>query len=271
MKGVKNIDRYYEKAVVTGDIIEVYRYEKLNTKGGGKREGEGEQKESNYKSRQRQRRNMIRRLICQNFDNKSKFVTLTFGNTLLLGYDITDVKACNHAFKLFIQRLRGYYPDLKYVAVIEFQKRGAVHYHMVCNLPYIDKAVLAAVWGQGFIKVNAIDKVDNLGAYVIKYMTVDTEDNRLMGLKAYNASKGLKRPIEANSWGKDTDLLQGIENLLKSHSPSYATTYESEKAGKVEYFQYNLRRDYNSNQRAKSSFKAYDTASSQPSEADTIE
>lgn len=60
---------------------------------------------------------------------------------------------------------------------------------MISNLPYIAAKELENIWSNGFIKINAIDKVDNLGAYVIKYMTKDHADERLQGLKAYNCSK----------------------------------------------------------------------------------
>lgn len=242
---VKNIDGYYEKVVITNHVIEITRYEKLNTKGGGKREGKGEYKEQNYKQTQKNRRTSIRHLVTQNFFKSDKFVTLTFRDSP--GFDIKDVKQCNEAFKAFIRRLKRLYPNLKYIAVIEFQDkndRGAVHYHMICNLPYIEKDQLAQIWGYGFIKINAIDKVDNLGAYVVKYMNKDIDDVRLQGLKAYNCSKGLQKPVELKSWSnRDRDCIQDLKESLQKASPSYATTYESENAGHIEFEQYNLQRD----------------------------
>lgn len=242
---MKNIDRWYEKIIVTKGVLEVYRYEKLNTKGGGERSGDGEQREENYKNTQRKRRSIIRQLITTNFDSMSKFVTLTFDNDQ--EHDIKDVRQCNTEFHRFIMRLRKRHQDLKYVAVIEFQDkndRGAVHYHMICNLPYIKKSELAEIWGNGFVKINAIDKVDNVGAYVIKYMTTDMDDKRLQGLKAYNCSKGLERPIELKSWqNSDTDVMLEIQEMLKNKSPSYVRAYESENAGEIQYFQYNMSRN----------------------------
>lgn len=115
---------------------------------------------------------------------------------------------------------------------------------MVCNLPWVLKEDLAEIWENGFVKINAIDKVDNIGAYVIKYMNKDIDDKRLQGLKAYNSSRGLTRPQELKSWTiEDVDRLREIETFLQTQSPSYATTYESEKAGKIEYSQYNLQRN----------------------------
>jgi hypothetical protein len=236
---------YYEKIVVTGNIIEVRRYEKLNTKGGGNKEGSGEHKEQNYRQQMKRRRNRIRHLVCSNFDSTSKFVTLTFNDSH--DFNITDVISCNQFFKKFVLRLRYRYPDFKYVAVIEFQDkngRGAVHYHMICNLPYLRKSELAKIWGGGFVKINAIDKVDNVGAYVVKYMTEDMDDTRLCGLNAYLHSRGLQEPVELCTWRDDDRIAwESLHELIESETPSYAATYESENAGSIEYRQYNLNRN----------------------------
>lgn len=236
-------DNFYEKILVTQGIVEVWRYQKLNTKGGGARDGDGEHHESNYKQRQKHRRNRIRQLVCTNFDSGSKFVTLTFNDSQ--EFDIKNVKSCNKYFMKFILRLRYRYPELRYVAVIEFQDkngRGAVHYHMICNLPFVKKSELQEIWGAGYVKINAIDKVDNVGAYVVKYMCKDTEDKRLCGQNAYLHSRGLQEPVEVCTWKGDTEQWRQLHEALQSETPSYSAKYESEYAGKIEYMQYNLNR-----------------------------
>lgn len=237
---------YFEKITIAGNIITVRRYEHLNVKGGGEVErsenGDGVCKDENYKKTQKKRRESVRNLCTSNFDNHSKFVTLTFRDGL--SFDIRDVKSCNAEFKKFILRLKYRYPDLKYLAVIEFQDkndRGAVHYHLLCNLPYIKKSDLASIWGLGFVKINRIENVDNVGAYVSKYMAKDLDDTRLQGLNAYQYSKNLEKPVEVTTWrDSDLEIFREVEKIYKEKSPSYAATYESEKAGKIEYFQYNL-------------------------------
>lgn len=237
--------KIYVKVLVTGHIFEVYTYEKLNINGGGKKEGNGEFSDQNYQQTQRLRRASIRQLIAANFDNRSKFVTLTFDNNR--PFDITNVQACNSYFKRFILRLRYRYPDLKYTAVIEFQDlngRGAVHYHMICNLPYIKKSQLSDIWAGGFVKINKIDKVDNVGAYVVKYMNKDIEDERLRGENAYLHSKGLDKPLQFRSWKRsDSESLYAIEDLIKEMEPTYSHKYESSQAGEITYCQYNLHRE----------------------------
>lgn len=245
----------YEKVIVTNNIIEIYTYEKLNLKDkklSSKNIEVHEDKNSdveNYKRSQKRRRETIRRLVCTNFKNdSSKFLTLTFKD------DIRDVKKANIEFKKFIQRLNYFCQKkdsnfrLKYIAVIEFQdknRNGVVHYHVICDLPYIPKKFIETTWGKGFIKVNRIDKVDNLGAYVTKYMNKDIDDERLMGLKAYNCSKNLDRPIELKNWNfNDYDLIDNLKNLyhLDKIKPVYQSEYTGQEIGQVTYKQYNLSR-----------------------------
>jgi len=239
--GGEIITGYYEKIVVTRGITEVWKYEKLNVNSGGYHEGDGEHKEENYKQRQRKRRNTIRQLICTNFDSNSKFITLTFNDSQ--EHDIKNVQECNAYFRLFILRLKYQYPDLKYVAVIEFQdknERGAVHYHMVSNLPYVKKTELQKIWGGGFVKINAIDKVDNVGAYVVKYMVADMDDKRLCGEQAYLRSRALEKPLEVTTWREsDNEVFRAVESSIQGKTPTYSAKYVSADAGEILYYQYN--------------------------------
>lgn len=230
----------YEKYVVMKDIVEVWKYEKLNTKGGGKREGEGHFREANYRQQMKKRRRTIRQLACTNFDAGSKFVTLTFADGAVSDY--TDVKECNHYFKNFVLRLKRRYEDLKYLAVIEFQDkngRGAVHYHMLCNLPYVSAAELANIWGGGFIKINAIEKVDNVGAYIVKYMTEDIADTRLQGEKGYLFSRNLAKPMTIRSWKEPPQVVRNMSENLRHEVPTFSAKYSNEHTGEIEYKQYN--------------------------------
>ena len=115
-----------KKYIITGHVIEIYEYKNyIHGKGGARVRGEAseESKQKNYSNTNQRRRDTIRRLACCNFDNKyDKFLTLTFADNK------TDVKACNILFKAFIRKLKRYKENLKYLAVIEFQERGAVHY-----------------------------------------------------------------------------------------------------------------------------------------------
>lgn len=41
--------------------------------------------------------------------------------------------------------------------MFEFQKRGAIHYHLLCNLPFVSSKELAEIWTHGFIKIKKIE------------------------------------------------------------------------------------------------------------------
>ena len=235
--------------IITKNVIELIEYEKLNTTGNLKpdmssiKKGTGILNAQNYVLRVKKRRDEIRRLVTMNFDNNCIFITLTYKD------NITDIKISNKEFKKFIQRLKRAYPeiDIKYLSVIEFQKRGAIHYHMIVNIRFVNSKDLERLWGLGFVKISVINQVDNVGAYLVKYMSKDLVEPRLMGLKAYNCSKGLDRPIELKSWNNEDALINQLfaKFELNKKMPVYSSKYTSVHAGQIAYQQYNEKRDIN--------------------------
>ncbi|SES45956.1 hypothetical protein SAMN04488000_1403 [Lentzea albida] len=199
-------------------------------------------------------RQTLRRVILQNFTSRDKFVTLTFRDGEV--EDLSDVSQTNPCFKRFIQRLNRWIqkkvPDFsfKYATVVEFQDkngRGAVHYHLICNVPWIPHEELERLWSHGFVGINAIrgkgrkDKkdVDNIGAYMIKYMLKDFNDPRLKGKKSYFCSKGLDRPKELRGQEASAWLWK---YKFDQKEEVFTSQYESEYHGLVTYREYNLKR-----------------------------
>ncbi len=229
------------KVVYNKHVVEVYEYEKGITYGkenGGRMANgeESERKEQNRLQTIRRQRETIRRLAIANFDSGSKFVTLTFRDK------VTDIEQANKEFKKFIQRLRYAYGDFKYIAVIEFQPSGRVHYHMISNLVYVPNSTLSDIWKQGFVRINRISHVDNVGAYITKYMTKEGDDVRLQGHRAFQTSKGLDRALH-----QYLDSKEALETIYGSMEAKkvYTTQWNGEYTGKVTYTEYNLIRDNN--------------------------
>lgn len=235
------VKSYCYKAVISGNVVEIYEYEKdvLTGYKDTKKESKGRQVEANSEDKKKNRekvvsraRKDIRRLVNSNYiSGRSKFVTLTFAE------NIQDIKAANYEFKKFVQRLSynmGY--KLSYLVVIEFQKRGAIHFHVLFfNLDYIKVSELGDMWGNGFVKINRIKHVDNVGAYICKYLSKDNDDERLLGEKMWFRSRGLKSPVEIKE-------KEAVENLLQSLPPQNLT-YENEfnnEFNSIKYKQYNL-------------------------------
>lgn len=242
------------KYLLSGNVLEVYQYQRVIVgKGGAIREvgKEGSYKEKNYQQTTMRRREYVRRLALANFGRGDLFVTLTFAENQ------TDVQEANRAFRLFIMRLRRRYPGVQYLAVIEFQKRGAVHYHVLINQSYIDQDALAKIWGQGFVWINSISHVDNIGAYLVKYMSKEHSDSRLMGQDGYLCSHGLKRWETFTEWeagradrekrhpylkSARRALLANLRAALGKVDHVYSSFYESDYVGCVLYVEYNLDR-----------------------------
>lgn len=198
----------------------------------------------------RRTRNTLRRLINANkgkWNEREKFFTLTFAD------NVTDHEQANSEFRSFIKRLNySLYKKesgLKYVCVIERQERGALHYHIVMfNMPFVPVDELSEIWGHGFVKINEITDVDNLGAYVVKYIEktmYDMQDGKsakVKDKKLYFASRGLYKPIELCD-GDEASEQKIAEILKKSEGHEvFRKKYESEHYETFEVVQYNLER-----------------------------
>lgn len=182
-----------KKVVISGKHVEIYEFEKPYYVGfpayskprtGWRIEktkpNQKEMRDDNVKRTKKR----LKRLVNSN-PTLLKFFTLTFADS------VKDFKTANHEFRIFIKRVKRKYPLFKYVAVPEFQDKtrgGVIHYHMLCNLPYMPVSGLEELhqlWGQGWIDLRRIDKVENLGAYMAKYLGKQNFDNRLFGVKNF--------------------------------------------------------------------------------------
>lgn len=237
------VKKYDRKLVISGSIVESYNYKNpilynylinKNPLGRGSNKCTTD-KEKNREDVLNRARRDIRRIINSNINMyanlTSKFVTFTFAE------NIQDLKIANIEWKKFIKRLKYYLnKDIKYLTVVEFQERGAVHYHSIFfNIPYISSNVLGRIWGNGYIKVNKIDNVDNVGAYICKYLTKQTSD-RLKGKKSYFCSKGLYKPIEIVDEKKIDELEAHLLDKV-----TYEKVFENEY-NTIIYKQYNIKK-----------------------------
>lgn len=240
-----------KKVIVSGDIVEVYEYETSILKGyqvdriGRASVASTEEQLLNRQEVSNRAKRDLRRIINSNvhrwIDDEGRafppiFITLTFAENM------TDLNQANKEFRDFLlrlnYRLNGTRKNtLKYVVAIEFQKRGAVHYHCVFfNLPYIEANEFAKLWGQGFIRMNKVTEVDNIGSYVCKYIGKEIEDDRLKGRKCYFTSRGLLKPLELT---KEKEIDQMSLGLSPKHL-RYVNTFENKFIGKIAYSQYNM-------------------------------
>jgi len=177
----------YQKNFLCGNIMEEYIYEKpivLNSQGKMLRGVSDGIAKPRSKSSLGRAKKQIRRLVNSN-KGLNKFLTLTFAE------NVTDLKTANYDFKKFKQRLeRRIGKKLRYLCVPEFQKRGAVHYHLMLDMPFIQWKELSAIWGHGRIQIEEIRDKNKTGAYISKYISSEEkQDLRYFGKKLFFYSK----------------------------------------------------------------------------------
>jgi len=223
----------YQKAITYGDYVDLYIYKnpiikikrpksKISVR--YPRDTEEFDRSGEYRRRNSIKAlNRIRQLTMLNFSNDYvKLLTLTFGDC---DFDITDPRICNKKLSRFLQKLRKLYPTFKYIGVIEFQKRGAVHYHILCDLPFTDKDKLAEMWGYGFIDIRKPDYV--IGRYLFKYLAKDLNDAKLKGVRVYFCSKNLNKPKTATGLNA-YDIAKSVQNTEITFANSYFNKYNGD-------------------------------------------
>lgn len=185
------MDYYYNKIVYNYNDFEVFTYRfpilkhklsKINKK--KPLFPKPKIKKTDYRSRTN-----IRRILSCNINQDTKFLTLTFAQ------NITSLTDANYQFKLFIKRLKYHYNDFFYLSVPEFQKRGAVHYHIIINLPYLPKKIVDDLWSLGFTFIEKVSDPTSIPLYLSKYVTKSIQDPRYYKKKKYFVSRNALRPI----------------------------------------------------------------------------
>lgn len=235
---------YYQTTTEYGDYVDIYIHEQpiIKAKNMKSRNSHSrkyrENEEIPDRSGEYRRRNSIKalnkikQLTLQNFTKDNvKLLTLTFGDC---DFDIYNPRICNPKFSNFMGELHKLFPDLKYLGVLEFQKRGAVHYHVLCDLPFIKKEDLAVLWGYGFIDIRKPDYV--IGTYLYKYLSKDLNDEKLKGIRVYFHSKNLAKPVSKIGIPA-FDVVSKFQNSEIHFTNYYINKYNG---GTVKYIQFKV-------------------------------
>lgn len=222
----------------------------------------------------------LKRMAREYFYGDCFFVTLTFGE------NIRNIDKADRKLKYFISKLREDYGEVSWMGVRELQKkRDVIHYHLLlknedllkhfsdAGIGYPEKKgkyyvgnekqkeferfIQSKYWKYGYVKWMLCGFVDDVGAYLSKYMSKgDIEDMRwLEGRKLVLKSRDIKR-VNALDYNQNKDLYDllvknidviksiaenDIENNVKRKSV-FTNGYSSEYTGKVLYYDIHLKR-----------------------------
>ncbi|MFW6311421.1 MAG: rolling circle replication-associated protein [Nanoarchaeota archaeon] len=150
---------------------------------------------------------------------------------------IKDLEYTNYEFKKFKQRLKyrvekenaGF--KLKYISVPERHKSGHIHYHTLFNIPFMKSERIQEIWGNGFIKINQIKNIDDVGSYIGKYLEKDFEESQGKK-KNYFRSRNLTKPQEFI----DMEAVKIIEKLEKEGEKQFEIDFDNYCKGHYEYY-----------------------------------
>lgn len=158
-------------------------------------------------------------LAITNHKDFKTFITLTFAD------NVTDLDFANYEFNKWVKRVKYNFHDFKYLGVPEFQKRGAVHYHLMTNLDPKSEIIElqenqvnmydVKYWNHGFSSVFDLSLTDHnfsVALYMAKYFWKDI-DNRLFGRRKILASRNLKSPDIVKV---DSKEIEKIDKYIKN-------------------------------------------------------
>lgn len=120
--------------------------------------------------------NRLRELINTNFSGSTRelFITLTYRGEL----QTNDTRRVYTDFKNFMKRMKYKYKNIStidYINVLEPHATGNFHMHVLMRFNelesvYIPNSELAEIWGNGFVTIQSLKGVDNIGAYLSAYL-----------------------------------------------------------------------------------------------------
>lgn len=173
-------------------IVEVQHMEKMNTcnhikklnadsyvdlKTGEVKEFERTENRSQGLNSLRQTFKKLRYLVNNNFTGKGNelFITLTYRGDLQTNDHLKVGKDYDNFLKRLKRRLNKKLGSIDAIRVLEPHESGNWHLHVLLRFNdlssvYILNEELAEIWGHGFVQIQSLKDVDNVGAYVSAYL-----------------------------------------------------------------------------------------------------
>lgn len=195
-------------------------------------------------------RNIIRsKLSCQRLAKANSKIWETF-ITLTIAENEQNIEKANKMFHSFTVQIRRIKKDFAYIAIPEFQKRGAIHYHLLTNISIDDDKLIYSqednpkfkhikYWNKGFTSIEPLkDDIKKVVGYISKYMTKNV-DNRLFGHRRYLYSQNLEIPKESyinSDSERDYDFFtKKIQDKQLIYENVYINPYDNSKVTFLEF------------------------------------
>jgi hypothetical protein len=140
--------------------------------------------------------NSIKKLVNYVHYNIPKWYIAHLTLTVAENVSEVDFRHLHRVTQFILLRLKREGSDFKYIAVKEVQKRGAIHYHVLCvysrRYVFPSPDEIAKSWGLGFVKITAPKirmKLKGISNYIGKYIGKGYEYEALDTRKSFTASQ----------------------------------------------------------------------------------
>lgn len=212
------------------------------------------------------------------------FITLTYGKELGVRPKLSDSAEIQSSFQVFIKRLKRRYngkvdritkkqrdfSSIDHFYVVEPHADGHAHIHVLLRFNdlkqvFIPAKELELLWGRGFVKIQSLDNVDNVGAYVTAYLSdMPLEEAESSGVNGEIVEKKGKKyvkgarlhyyPANFNLYRKSSGIKMPESKMIKyseakkivsSGKLTVSRDYFVESgdfSNEIKYEQYNLRK-----------------------------
>lgn len=178
---------------------------------------------------------------CNNFTH---FATFTFDRQKANRYSLVE---CQQKLTTFMRASKYHHsPDLKYLAIPEKHKDGAIHFHVVMTgyngkykdskrkTPHGDTIYNLTGWRYGYTNCTDINNPDATMEYICKYITKDMVI--IPGKKRYFCSKELVRPVKTHNWPR-SDIRKKINGEVPIFENQDCEIYLVKKSKKaIDYY-----------------------------------
>lgn len=198
--------------------------------------------------------NRLKAIINCNYETPEsvRYITLTYEENM------QDNDRIRVDMRYFVRNMKRRFGVFEYLYVKEKQQRGAWHMHAVLffsgEAPYMpntaDEHPVRDAWGHGFVNVKGFaGDINNLGNYLCAYLTDDRETSKKgarlcnyeSGIRLYNCSRGVKRPVVRHLTYRDyLDFVTDENNVLISDGESviFDSSVEPKKVAHELYVTY---------------------------------
>jgi hypothetical protein len=191
---------------------------------------DGEKRNTNI-SRARNQLYILAKCNETHYPTKPIFLTLTFDPKNFSPDFLTKKSNVFPLVQHTFRKLKRHNYNPKYIGITERHKNGNIHFHLlVFNLPFLSIQQWKKYHPHGFIDIQLLDKIQNISAYFVKYMTKDFLSDSELNEKLFFTSRGLQRPSTLYNnddiryyidMAKDVTLVKEITTLCQQTIKHY--------------------------------------------------